>query len=102
MDRIVEYEKAKRMSLKSYERQLQAVINWGGVGSRLDDISAPVLVVHGDSDGLVPYGNGQFLSAHIAGARLLTYGQVGHLPPIEVSELFNRDAMAFLDPSVGP
>ena len=30
MDQIVEYEKAKRMTLKSYERQLQAVMNWQG------------------------------------------------------------------------
>jgi 3-oxoadipate enol-lactonase len=96
MDRIVEHEKAKRMSLKSYERQFQAVVTWGGVSSRLDDIRAPVLVVHGDADRLVPYGNGQFLSAHIQGARLITYSQVGHLPPIEVPERFNRDVMEFL------
>ena len=96
MDRIVEHEKAKRMSLKSYERQFQAVITWRGVSSRLSDISAPVLVVHGDADRLVPYGNGQFLSAHIAGARLITYAQVGHLPPIEAPDSFNRDVMEFL------
>ena len=96
MDRIVEHEKAKRMSLKSYERQLQAVMSWRGIGSRLNDISVPTLVVHGDADTLVPHGNGQFLTAHIAGARLITYGQVGHLPPIETPERFNRDAMEFL------
>jgi pimeloyl-ACP methyl ester carboxylesterase len=96
MDQIVEYEKAKRMTLKSYERQLQAVMNWRGVGRRLSDVSAPVLVIHGDADALVPHGNGQFLSAHIAGARLIIYDQVGHLPPIETPERFNRDAMEFL------
>lgn len=99
---IVEYEKAKRMTLKSYERQLQAVGSWSGVDGRLSSISAPTLVVHGDADALVPYGNGQFLSTHIAGARLVTYGQVGHLPPIETPERFNRDAMEFLNLSIGP
>jgi len=102
LDQIVEHEKAKRMTLKSYERQFQAVIAWGGVGKRLRDINSPVLVVHGDTDQLVPPGNGQFLSEHIPGARLITYGQIGHLPPIEAPGRFNRDAMEFLDASVAP
>ena len=96
MDRIVEHEKAKRMSLKSFERQLQAVSTWRGVSNRLSDIGAPVLVMHGDADRLMPYVNGEFLSARIAGAKLLSYNQVGHLPPIEAPEQFNRDAMEFL------
>ncbi len=96
MDQILEYEKAKRMSLKSYQRQLQAVMNWAGVGNRLSDISVPTLVIHGNADRLMPHDNGQFLSTHIPGAQLLSYGQVGHLPPIETPELFNRDAMQFL------
>ncbi len=96
LDQIVEYEKAKRMSLKSYERQFQAVMSWGGIGSRLNGINVPTLVVHGDADALVPYGNAQFLSTHVEGARLITYGQIGHLPPIEAPERFNRDTMEFL------
>ena len=96
MDQILEYEKAKRMTLKSYQRQLQAVMHWAGVGNRLGDISVPTLVVHGNADRLMPHDNGQFLGTHIPRAQLLSYGQVGHLPPIETPEQFNRDAMEFL------
>jgi 3-oxoadipate enol-lactonase len=96
MDQILEYEKAKRMTLKSYQRQLQAVMYWPGVGNRLGDISVPTLVVHGNVDRLMPHDNGQFLSTRIPGAQLLSYGQVGHLPPIETPEQFNRDIMEFL------
>ena len=55
MDQILEYEKAKRMTLKSYQRQLQAVMHWAGIGNRLGDISVPTLVVHGNADRLMPY-----------------------------------------------
>jgi pimeloyl-ACP methyl ester carboxylesterase len=96
MDQILEYEKAKRMTLKSYQRQLQAVMSWPGVGNRLTDISVPTLVVHGNADRLMPYDNGHFLSTRIPGAQLLSYDQVGHLPPIETPEQFNRDIMQFL------
>ena len=98
MDQIVEYEKAKRMPLKSYERQLQAVGSWSGVDGRLSSISAPTLVVHGDADALVPYGNSQFLSTHIAGARLITYGQVGHLPPDRNSRAIQSRCYGVLEP----
>ena len=34
----------------------------------------------------MPTDNGQFLGTHIPRAQLLSYGQVGHLPPIETPE----------------
>ncbi|MBI3734644.1 MAG: alpha/beta fold hydrolase, partial [Chloroflexi bacterium] len=92
---IVRHAQLKPMSLESYQRQIGAVISHN-VSDRLSRITAPTLVVHGDADPLVPYANGQYLAAHIAGARLLTYPGVGHLPPIEATERFNRDVAEFL------
>ena len=96
MDQIVEYEKAKRMSLKSYERQLQAVVSWGGVGSRLKRYQRARFLSCTETQTARPARQREFLSTHIAGAQLLTYGQIGHLPPIETPERFNRDTMEFL------
>lgn len=96
LDQVVRNATAKPMRLESYQRQLGAVMAWDGVGNRLNQIKVPSLIVHGDADPLIPYGNGQHLSTHIQGAKFLTYPRVGHLPPIEAAERFNRDVMDFL------
>jgi len=98
LDKIVEYAMAKPMSLESYQRQLGAVMSHraGGVRDRLGEIHVPTLVIHGAADPLVPYPNGQALAADIANAQLSTYAGVGHLPPIEAPERFNREVMEFL------
>jgi pimeloyl-ACP methyl ester carboxylesterase len=86
------------MSFESYQRQLGACMDHfsQGVAERLGQITAPTLVIHGDYDPLIPYKNGKYLAAHIQGARLSTYPGVGHLPPIEASERFNREVIEFL------
>jgi pimeloyl-ACP methyl ester carboxylesterase len=98
LQRAIQNALAKPMSLESYQRQLGAVMGHMGVGtaSRLNQIKAPTLVIHGDYDPLVPYPNGRFLAAHIPGAKLSTYPGVGHLPPTEAAERFNREVMEFL------
>jgi pimeloyl-ACP methyl ester carboxylesterase len=48
----------------------------------LDQITAPVLVVHGTSDPLFPFGHAEALAREIPGAELLPLEGVGHqLPP---------------------
>ncbi|MGO9376112.1 MAG: alpha/beta fold hydrolase [Syntrophobacteraceae bacterium] len=96
LDTLVRYFKSKPMTLASYQRQLGATMTWPGMVDRMSRISMPTLVVHGVVDPLVPYGNGLYLSTIIRGAKLLTYTNVGHLPPIEASERFNQDAIEFL------
>ena len=96
LDKVVRYSKSKPMSLSSYQRQLGATMTWPGMVDRMSGISQPTLVVHGAEDPLVPYGNGLYLSTIIRGAKLLTYTNVGHLPPIEASARFIQDAMEFL------
>jgi 3-oxoadipate enol-lactonase len=96
LSQLVHNGKAKPIRLESYQRQLGAIIAWKGVSPRLNQITVPTLILHGDADPLVPYGNGQHLSTHIQGAKFLTYPLVGHLPPIEAPERFNKDVMEFL------
>ncbi len=96
LDQIVRYDLAKRMSLESYQRQLGAALTWAGVSDRLNRITAPVLVAHGDADPLLPYGNGHYLGSHISGVKFLTYPGVGHLLPIEAADRLNQDIQEFL------
>jgi 3-oxoadipate enol-lactonase len=93
---LVRHAQAKPMTIDAYQRQLGAVINWGGIRDRLADIAAPTLVIHGDDDPLIPYVNGQHLAAQIANTKLSTYPGVGHLVPIEAPERFNREVLEFL------
>jgi pimeloyl-ACP methyl ester carboxylesterase len=49
---------------------------------RLDDITAPTLVIHGTADPLFPYGHGEALAGAIPRAELLPLEGVGHqMPP---------------------
>lgn len=98
LDRIVENSIAKPMSAASYQRQLQACMgHFGrGVAERLGEIAAPTLIIHGNQDPLAPYENGNYLAAHIVGARFSPYQGVGHLPMIEAPERFNREVIEFL------
>jgi pimeloyl-ACP methyl ester carboxylesterase len=55
------------------------------VKDRLDEITAPTLVLHGTADPLLPYGHGEALSMEIPGARLVPLERMGHgLPPTTV------------------
>ncbi len=98
LDRIVEDSLAKPMSLESYQRQLGACMAHfrQGAADRLAQITAPMLVVHGDYDPLIPYPNGKFLAEHIKGARLVTFPGVGHISMIESPERFNQEVIEFL------
>src|SRR5262249_46373913 len=62
----------------SYFAQLQGIFVWEAY-SRLDQIKAPTLVIHGESDRLVPFGNGELIAERIPGARLVRLPHAGHI-----------------------
>ncbi len=82
-------------SSAAYYRQLLSTRKHDVV-ARLSRITAPTLVIHGESDRLIPPANGRFLAQNIPGAKLITYPDTGHLPIVEQGEDFNRDVLAFL------
>lgn len=96
LDEIVRSQQAKAMAFASYQRQLGAIRNWTGAASRLAAITMPALVIHGDVDPLIVCANGRYLAEHMPEARLSTYPDVGHLPPIEAPERFNLELIEFL------
>ena len=65
---------------------------------RLSRISLPTLVIHGDVDRLLGYGNGREIAASIPGASLATLEGVGHMfwweQPQRSAELIREHALA--------
>jgi pimeloyl-ACP methyl ester carboxylesterase len=62
-------------------RQLQAIMAAPARLQRLRSLQVPTLVVHGDSDILVPVENGRNVAAAIPGARLVEVKGMGHDVP---------------------
>jgi pimeloyl-ACP methyl ester carboxylesterase len=75
---------------EGYVAQLSGTSQWDGY-DRLDRITSPTLVLHGELDALVPPDNGRILADRIPGAELVTVPQANHLlgtdQPEQVSEL---------------
>lgn len=67
-----------------------------GLSRRLGYITAPTLVLHGASDGIVPQSHAQKLAEGIENARLQVIDGAGHLPMFEQEELFVNAVNDFL------
>jgi pimeloyl-ACP methyl ester carboxylesterase len=63
---------------------------------RLRDLSMPVLVLHGDCDGVVPVENSRKIAAAIPSARLKVYLGAKHICFTECADEMNRDIIDFL------
>jgi pimeloyl-ACP methyl ester carboxylesterase len=61
-----------------YMGQVQAIFAWTSF-DRLAGIRAPTLIIHGDTDQLVPPGNAPMLSQAIAGSGLVMLPRASHL-----------------------
>ena len=63
--------------------QYQACADYVTQGVDVSRIQAPALVIHGKEDRVVPYHNGELLSARLPKARFITLEGAGHLPYLE-------------------
>ena len=70
-----------------FMRQTAAIIADGDRRRRLAGVTAPTLVIHGDSDPLVPPAGGADTAKHIAGARLETIPGMGHDLPLALVDI---------------
>jgi 3-oxoadipate enol-lactonase len=82
-------------SEEGYRAQLQAVLAWEGY-SRIAQITAPTLVIHGKSDGLIPCANGQLIAGRIPGAKLVLLDQASHLFLTDQPRAAQREILEFL------
>jgi pimeloyl-ACP methyl ester carboxylesterase len=65
-------------SPEGYGAQLQGIFMWESF-TRLHKLKAPTLVIHGESDQLVPPENGRILAETIPGARLELLANASHI-----------------------
>ena len=78
-----------------YMAQLMAVLAWESY-SRIAQIAAPTLVIHGKSDALVPLGNGELIAGRITGAKLVLLDHASHLFLTDQTEAANKEILDFL------
>jgi pimeloyl-ACP methyl ester carboxylesterase len=67
-------------------RQLGAIIADGDRRERLQSVTAPTLVIHGEDDPLVPLPGGEDTARNISGARLKTFPGMGHDLPLALAD----------------
>jgi len=79
----------------AYNAQLQGILAWESY-SRLEKIRTPTLVIHGDSDRLVPPGNGKLIAEKIPGAKLVLIPRASHIYPTDQPEAANKAVQEFL------
>ena len=78
-----------------YLAQLQAILAWESF-SRLPQITAPTLVIHGKVDRLVPPANGELIAARIPGAQLVLIERASHLFSTDQPEAAEKAVFEFL------
>ncbi|MGN6276530.1 MAG: alpha/beta fold hydrolase [Solirubrobacterales bacterium] len=82
---------------RTIELQVQAIFGHD-TSTRLGEIAAPTLVVHGTADGVIPVVNGELIASLLPGARFEALADVGHMfwweQPERSAELIREHALA--------
>src|ERR1039457_518018 len=82
-------------SPEGYMAQLQGILAWKGY-SRIAQITAPTLVIHGKSDALVPPGHGELIAKRIPGTRLVLLERASHLFLTDQTQASYKEILEFL------
>jgi 3-oxoadipate enol-lactonase len=84
------------VSNDGYFAQLQAIRSWSGTYARLSSLTQPTLVIHGETDELVPPENGRIIAKAIPGACLVMIPHASHIFLTDQFETSSHAIMAFL------
>jgi pimeloyl-ACP methyl ester carboxylesterase len=95
IDRFVEWRVAHPQPPYAFKRQRDALRGFT-TADRVAGIAAPTLIVHGDSDRVVPVANARLLAERIPNSRLAVLEDSGHACSIDQAETFNRVVIDFL------
>ena len=85
---------------EAYAAQLQGILAWEAY-SRLSGIAAPMFVIHGETDRLVPPGNGKLIAERIPGTKLVMIPHASHLFLTDQTEAAHRAILEFLNAQAG-
>jgi 3-oxoadipate enol-lactonase len=78
-----------------YISQLQGIMAWESY-SRLSQIAVPTLVIHGESDQLIPPGNGKLVADRIPNAKLVMIPRASHIFPTDQPKIADEALLSFL------
>ena len=87
-------------SPEGYAAQLQRILGWESY-SRINQIVAPTLVIHGEADRLVPPGNAKLIAERIPGAKLVMIPHASHLFFTDQTEVSHHAILQFLNEQAG-
>jgi 3-oxoadipate enol-lactonase len=82
-------------SRQGYIGQLQGIFAWEAY-SRIAQITAPTLVIHGETDRLIPPANARLIAERIPGAKLVLIPQASHIFETDQPVLAQQAILEFL------
>lgn len=82
---------------EGYMAQLQAIVSWVGSCNRLSSLGVPALIIHGESDRLVPPENGRILARIMPHAKLVMLPGAGHRFMTDQPVAAGEAILSFLD-----
>jgi 3-oxoadipate enol-lactonase len=80
---------------EAYTAQLQGILAWESY-SRLSEIEVRTLVIHGESDRLLPPGNAKLIADRIRGAKLVMIAHASHIFATDQPEQTHEAILSFL------
>jgi 3-oxoadipate enol-lactonase len=80
---------------EGYLSQLQGIMAWEAY-SRLAEIAAPTLVIHGEGDQLIPAANAKLIADRIPQAKLVMIPRASHIFPTDQPKVAEETVLAFL------
>jgi 3-oxoadipate enol-lactonase len=86
---------------EAYIAQLQGILAWEAY-SRLPQISAPTLVIHGESDRLIPPANGKIIAERIPGSKLVMIPHASHILSTDQPKAVHHAVLEFLAAQSNP
>jgi 3-oxoadipate enol-lactonase len=84
------------VSNDGYFAQLAGIRAWSGTHDRLAALKMPTLVIHGETDQLVPPENGRIIAKAIPGSRLVMLPHASHIFFTDQLEASTRALLSFL------
>ena len=82
-------------TFEGYMAQLQGIMMWEAY-SRIAQIAAPTLVVHGETDQLVPAENGKLIAQRISGSKIVMIPNASHIYSTDQPEAAHKPVLEFL------
>jgi 3-oxoadipate enol-lactonase len=82
-------------TVDGYLSQLQGIMAWEAY-SRLPQIAVPTLVIHGESDQLIPAANGKLIVERIPQAKLVVIPRASHIFPTDQPKPAHEAVVNFL------